>query len=124
MVQASRPSWTDTTVAVRRGEKVRIVAHGRVSAHPGWGRAGPAGTNRYDIARSLLPWVPHAALLATIARRGEVIPLVHLTRYQPMVVGPDDSRTMPRTGELYLGINDRVSDDNRGEFTATITVAR
>ena len=73
--------------------------------------------------RASCPWVPHAALLATVAPPGEAIPIAHLTGHQPMMVGPHASRTVPRTGELYLGINDQVRprqqrllrrDDHRG----------
>ncbi len=122
-VIAQDPYWTDTSIAVRRGERVRIVAFGRVVAHRQWRPVSPAGRD-HPGAKSLLPLVPHAALIATVARPGEAIPMAHLTGHQPMMVGPNASRTVPRSGELYLGINDEKSSDNSGYFAATITVAR
>ena len=122
-VIAQDPYWTDTSIAVRRGERVRIVAFGRVVAHRQWRPVSPAGRD-HPGAKSLLPLVPHAALLATVAPPGEAIPIAHLTGNQPMMVGPNASRTVPRSGELYLGINDKKAKDNSGYFAATITVAR
>ncbi len=104
--------WTDTGFDLQGGEKVSIEATGEVFAnatvsggpdgipgHPGWARYNLVGD------------APHAALIGRIGDEGE-----------PFYVGHSFTTTVQQPGELFLGVNDTGYDNNKGAFTATVTV--
>jgi hypothetical protein len=123
MVTARDPYWTDTAVAVRRGERVTVTASGRVLAHPSWPWAGPTGRNHAG-ARSMRPGLPHVALLAMVGRPGAAIRLDSPRGAgSAMLVGSHRTLDMPADGELFLGVNDRKTSDNSGYFAAQLILA-
>lgn len=114
------PFWTDTTTVVHRGERVRVTAFGDVVAHPSWPAAGPGG-RAHAGARSLLASVPHAALVAMVASPGRTRPLAAGDPSpRAVLVGTARTFTAPADGDLFLGVNDLVTGDNRGWFGATV----
>jgi hypothetical protein len=124
-VDAQNPDWTDSQVRVTSGEQVRITASGRVWAHRTYPGAGPEGLERGDQGhKDAVPHVPHAALLATVAAIGQP---GRLSAVSPAaagsvrLVGRDLTLRAPRDGELFLGINDRVTTDNHGWFQVEVT---
>ena len=124
-VIAKDPYWTDTTLTVRRGEHVRVVAVGQVSAKDtqttSWPPVGPGG-GPHKHAKSLVKRWPHAELLATVGRPGDAIPLALAPPRPPMPVGAGGVCTVGSDGELFLGINDKNTGDNSGYFAATIAL--
>jgi hypothetical protein len=106
--------WTDTGVAVQRGNQVRFTASGQVR----WSieadaLAGPDGSDK--IKNPAFP-VPNANVGMLIGRigNGRAFPIGSLQ--SPIV--------MPDNGKLYLGINDVKFDDNAGGFRVSFQYVR
>jgi Ca2+-binding EF-hand superfamily protein len=108
---SSQLAWTDTGITVRAGDPILIRASGQIQ-FSGNSRdvAEPDGA-RGRAATPAAP-LPHVDIGALIARIGNSA---------PFLVGSDsgDLRA-PRDGRLYLGVNDDILRDNRGEFRVTI----
>jgi Ca2+-binding EF-hand superfamily protein len=108
---SSQQAWTDTGITLRAGDPIMIRASGRIQ-FSGNGRdvAEPDGARgRAPTAAAPLPHVDIGALIGRIGNS------------PPFLIGSDsgDLRA-PRDGPLYLGVNDDVLRDNRGEFQVTI----
>jgi len=112
--------WTDSHVALHAGDFVTITAAGAVH----FGRApidevAPSGfawgSRCFVIGRSGSRW-PAAGLRcwSLIARIGTG---------PPFQVGASASRRVRVDGELQLGVNDNYLADNRGGWSANVTVA-
>lgn len=107
-VQA-RNAWTDTAISVRAGETVYFSADGRIR----WGtdrRDGPAGENNSPRnANRPIPSRPAAALIGRIGDDA------------PFFIGDEKGGLRMRSsGQLFLGINDDVLEDNSGSFKVTV----
>ena len=107
-VQA-RNAWTDTGISVRAGETVYFSADGRIR----WGtdrRDGPAGENNSPRnANRPIPSRPAAALIGRIGNDA------------PFFIGDEKGGLRMRSsGQLFLGINDDVLEDNSGSFKVTV----
>jgi len=115
IVVSSREAWTDTGLNVEQGDVLTIRASGTIQFSSSGrdvaeanGAAGRAAT-----ANAPLPRTEIGALLGRIGNAN------------PFVVGASlDSFRVPRAGRLYLGVNDDVLRDNRGEFRVTVSVFR
>lgn len=106
----ARSPWTNTGITVRAGQTIYFKADGRVR----WGndrRDGPAGeSNSPRNANRPIPSRPAAALIGRVG--GEA----------PFFIGDDQGGIRMRSsGELSLGINDDVFDDNTGSFRVTVS---
>jgi hypothetical protein len=104
-VDAAHP-WIDTGLSVSKGERLSFAAEGTIQwgAQPGQ-VAGPEG---------------HDAKAGKLGKGG-LIGRVGMTG-KPFAIG--NSRiplVMPKSGELFLGINDFVFGDNAGSFTVAIS---
>ncbi|HEX5563005.1 MAG TPA: hypothetical protein VFX52_15300 [Nocardioidaceae bacterium] len=126
VVVAGDPFWTDTAMAVRRGEVVRVTAFGSVEPHTGpggrWPQVGPDG-RRHRHARNIIGH-RHAGLLATVGRPAHQLRLDSKpTGCGPTYVGGHGSFVVHCDGELYLGVNDRKTRDNSGYFGATVAMS-
>jgi len=108
---SSQEPWTDTGITVRAGDVISIRASGQIR-FSGNSRdiAEPDGARgRPPTAAAPLPNVDIGALIGRIANSG------------PFLVGSDSGDLrVPRDGRLYLGVNDDILRDNRGEFRVTI----
>jgi hypothetical protein len=104
-VRAERP-WTDTGLAVTKGQSLVFDAAGTVV----WGTrpdetAGPQGTTNKKDGR-----LGKGGLIGRVGYSG-----------RPFAIGSSATPLrMPKSGRLFLGINDFVFSDNRGAFTVTI----
>lgn len=108
MVDGTKP-WTDTRVDVVAGDVVEVVAWSEVFHNEG-SSIGPEGfPNRPDLLTPLVS-ANHAGLLGRIGT-GE-----------PFYMGRGTTFEAERNGRLILGINDSGLENNRGFFTAEITV--
>ena len=103
-VDATHP-WIDSGLTVRKGDRLVFHADGQIR----WGArpdqvAGPEG---HDAKAGKLG---AGGLIGRVGSSGK-----------PFAVG--DTRTpivMPKSGKLFLGINDFIFKDNAGSFTVTI----
>lgn len=103
--------WTDSGLMVRKGQKLRISATGRVSL--GEGRfSTPTGLPRVVDTEKLMRNEPTGELIAVIGDdNDEFIP-----------VGANREFYAPRDGRLFLGVNEGKLDDNTGTYEAVIEV--
>jgi len=108
---SSQLAWTDSGLTLRAGDRIQIRATGQIQ-FSGNGRdvAEPDGARgRPPTANAPLPNIEIGALIGRIGNSA------------PFLIGSDsgDLRA-PRDGRLYLGVNDDVLRDNRGEFRVQI----
>jgi hypothetical protein len=103
--------WTDSGLMVRKGQKLRISATGRVSL--GEGRfSTPTGLPRVVDTEKLMRNEPTGELIAVIGDdNDDFIPL-----------GANREFYAPRDGRLFLGVNEGKLDDNAGSYEALIEI--
>jgi len=103
--------WTDSGLMVRKGQKLRVSATGRVSL--GEGRfSTPTGLPRVVDTEKLMRNEPTGELIAVIGDdNDDFIP-----------IGANREFYAPRDGRLFLGVNEGKLDDNTGSYDAVIEV--
>jgi hypothetical protein len=108
---ATANGWTDSGLMVRKGQRLRISATGRVSL--GEGRfSTPTGLPRVVDTEKLMRNEPTGTLIAVIGDdNDEFIP-----------IGANREFYAPRDGRLFLGVNEGKLDDNTGSYDALIEV--
>ncbi len=105
-------AWTDTGLDVQAQQQLVVNAAGELVANPE-NRTSPDGFvarpewRKYNV----VPEAPHMALIGRIGTDG-----------RPFLVGAAFRAPAPASGRLFLGINDRDTANNKGTFTATVTV--
>ena len=108
-------AFTDTGLALGRGDEVAVAATGTVlhdEKDPSR-RAGPDGDPGVgDSPANLVAGQDHSGLIGRVGPGGE-----------PFLVGSRWSSS-GLDGELFLGINDRGVENNGGSFTAQVEVRR
>lgn len=103
--------WTDSGLMVRRGQRLRISATGRVSL--GEGRfSTPTGLPRVVDTEKLMRNEPTGTLIAVIGDDNDEF----------IAVGANREFYAPRDGRLFLGVNEGKLDDNTGSYDALIEV--
>lgn len=111
VVVAANVAWVDTGIDVRSGQRVYFEAVGQVR----WGsdrRDGPGGEERspYNAGRPM-PRRPAAALIGKVGEDSTDL----------FFIGDDRGPIrLQNSGRLYLGINDDVLTDNRGNFKVLV----
>jgi LssY C-terminus len=107
--------WTDTTIDLNAGEKIRITASGTIQ-YPGAAVSGPEGLPRgwKDLLR--VPPVKDAGRGALIGRVGDFDAAL------PFLVGARLEYVVPIAGRLFLGVNEQSSDTAEGSFDVQIQV--
>jgi hypothetical protein len=103
--------WTDSGLVVRKGQRLRISATGRVSL--GQGRfSTPTGLPRVTDTEKLMRNEPTGELIAVIGDdNDDFIP-----------IGANRDFYAPRDGRLFLGVNEGNLADNTGSYDALIEV--
>lgn len=106
IVVSARQQWTPTGMTVRSGERVMFQTSGQIQlSDDPKDIAGSAGAlSQRKATGSPLPGNLAGALIGRVGQG------------QPFPIGDQTAVTMPANGQLFLGINDDVLDDNRGEF--------
>jgi hypothetical protein len=109
VVSANVP-WNDAGIDVRQGQTIYFASTGTVT----WGpsrRDGPAGERNSPINQGRpMPNRPAAALIGKVGSGNDIF-----------FIGDDTGAIRVRNGgRLYLGINDDVLTDNRGNFRVTV----
>jgi len=103
--------WTDSGLMVRRGQRLRVSATGRVSL--GQGRfSTPTGLPRVMDTEKLMRNEPTGGLIAVVGDDNDEF----------IFVGANREFYAPRDGRLFLGVNEGNLADNTGTFDALIEV--
>lgn len=101
--------WTNSGLVVRRGQRLRISATGRVML--GAGRAStPAGLPTLPDSDKLMPNEATGALIAVIGDDNN--DFIYIGRSREFVA--------QRDGVLFLGVNEGNLNDNTGTYEVTI----
>jgi hypothetical protein len=103
-------AWTDTGIDLRAGQTVAFESAGEVTWGPGR-RDGPAGErNSPSNPNRPMPNRPAAALIGRVGEGSDYF-----------FIGDDTGQIRVRNGgRLYLGPNDDVLDDNRGNYRVVV----
>ena len=103
--------WTDSGLMVRKGQRLRITATGRVSL--GQGRfSTPTGLPRVVDTEKLMRNEPTGELIAVVGDDNDDF----------IAVGASREFYAPRDGRLFLGVNEGNLDDNTGSYDVVIEV--
>ena len=101
--------WTNSGLVVRRGQRIRITAAGRVSL--GNGRfATPAGLPTLRDPQKLMTNDPTGGLIAVIGDDNDDF----------LFIGERREFVAQRDGVLFLGVNEGNLNDNTGAFDVVI----
>jgi len=101
--------WTDSGLMVRKGQRLRISASGRISL--GQGRfSTPTGLPRVMDTEKLMRDEPTGALIAVVGDDNDEF----------IFVGSGREFFATRDGRLFLGVNEGRLDDNTGTYDALI----
>ena len=105
----SNNGWTNSGLVVRKGQRLRISASGRVSL--GRGRfSTPGGLNNVPDTDKLMRNEATGALIAVIGDDNDDF----------IVVGPRREFVAQRDGVLFLGVNEGDLTDNTGSYDIVI----
>jgi hypothetical protein len=105
----SNNGWTNSGLVVRKGQRLRISASGRVSL--GRGRfSSPAGLATIQDGDKLMRNEPTGALIAVIGDDNDDF----------LVIGPRREFVAQRDGVLFLGVNEGDLTDNTGSYDIVI----
>jgi len=106
--------WTDTGMRVEAGDMVTFDAEGSIDMSGNNGdTATPAGSRTgRRAADAPLRNQPAGILIARVGNAAT------------FAVGDRRTLRAPASGELFLGVNDDVLGDNRGEYRVSVTVQR
>jgi len=103
--------WTNTGWVVKKGQRIRINASGRISL--GNGRfSGPKGISTLPDEGRLISARPTGSMIAVIGDDNNDF----------IFVGESLDFIAERDGALFLGVNEGVLDDNSGSFDVTIEI--
>ena len=103
--------WTDSGLMVRKGQRLRITANGRVSL----------GEGRFSTPTGL-PRVVDTEKLMRNENTGTLIAVIGDDNDEFIAVGANREFYAPRDGRLFLGVNEGKLDDNTGSYDALIEV--
>jgi hypothetical protein len=101
--------WSNTGLVVRRGQRLRITASGRVSL----------GNNRYSTPDGL-PQIPDRDKLMRNQPTGGLIAVIGDDNDDFIFVGSSRDFVAQRDGVLFLGVNEGNLSDNSGLFEVVI----
>lgn len=103
--------WSNTGFVVKKGQKIKITANGRVSL--GNGRyASPTGINSLPDNEKLLKTEPTGGLIAVIGDDNNDF----------IYIGQTREFTATRDGALFLGVNEGNLNDNTGSFDVKVEI--
>ena len=107
---ASNRQWTDTGINVTAGQTVTISADGRIRIARDAAEFITAGGADGRVPDATIANAPIGGLVARFGNSA------------PVFVGQNRTFRVPRSGRLYLGVNDSFWEDNSGQFNATVDV--
>jgi hypothetical protein len=103
--------WTDSGLMVRKGQRLRVSATGRVSL----------GEGRFSTPTGL-PRVVDTEKLMRNENTGTLIAVIGDDNDEFIAVGANREFYAPRDGRLFLGVNEGKLEDNTGSYDALIEV--
>lgn len=101
--------WTNTGLVVKKGQRLRVSATGRISLGSGK-YATPAGIGSLPDNERLMKTEPTGALIAVIGDDNNDF----------IFIGSNRDFIASRDGTLFLGVNEGNLEDNSGAFDTTI----
>lgn len=101
--------WTNSGLVVKKGQRIRISATGRISLGSGK-YATPAGVGSIADGERLMKTEPTGALIAVIGDDNNDF----------IFIGSQSEFVAQRDGTLFLGVNEGNLDDNSGAFDAVV----
>jgi hypothetical protein len=101
--------WTDSGLMVRKGQRLRITAQGRVSLGAGL-YSTPTGLPNQADRDKLMRTQPTGALIAVIGDDNDDF----------IFVGANREFIAQRDGRLFLGVNEGNLNDNSGAYDVTV----
>jgi hypothetical protein len=101
--------WTDSGLMVRKGQRLRITAQGRVSLGGGL-YSTPTGLPAQPDRDKLMRNQPTGALIAVIGDDNDDF----------IFIGASREFTATRDGRLFLGVNEGNLADNSGSYDVTV----
>ena len=111
VVVSAQQKWTPSGLTVRQGDRLNFTASGEIQLSADGNDVANAGgaQSRRKAAGSPLPNAYAGALIGRVGPNGPVF-----------AIGDQASLTVQESGQLFLGINDDETGDNRGEFRVKI----
>ena len=110
VVVSGQQKWTPSGLAVRKGDRLTFSSTGEIQLSANANdTATAAGSSQRKAAGAPLPNANAGALVGRVGPNGPVF-----------AIGEQASLTVQETGQLFLGINDDETGDNRGEFRVKI----
>lgn len=110
VVVSGQQKWTPSGLVVRRGDRLTFATTGEVQLSANANdTATAAGSSQRKAAGAPLPNANAGALIGRVGPNGPVF-----------AIGEQASLTVQESGQLFLGINDDETGDNRGEFRVKI----
>lgn len=103
--------WTNSGYVVRKGQKIKIKASGRVSLGKGR-RSNAGGISTLPDQNKLMQNKPTGGLIAVIGADNNDF----------IFIGESNEFIATRDGDLFLGINEGNLDDNSDSFQVTIEI--
>jgi hypothetical protein len=105
----STNGWTNSGLVVRRGQRLRVMASGRISL--GQGRfSTPTGIATLPDKAKLMQTEPTGSLIAVIGDDNDDF----------IAIGGRRDFVAQRDGVLFLGVNEGDLNDNTGAYDVTI----
>lgn len=109
LADSTANGWTNTGLVVKKGQRLRISARGRIELGNGQS-ATPAGIGAIPDTERLMKTEPTGALIAVIGDDNNEF----------VFVGANREFVAQRDGILFLGVNEGNLDDNSGAFDAVV----
>ena len=110
VVVSGQQKWTPSGLAVRKGDRLTFSTTGEIQLSTNANdTATAAGSSQRKAAGAPLPNANAGALIGRVGPNGPVF-----------AIGEQASLTVQETGQLFLGVNDDETGDNRGEFRVKI----
>jgi len=109
--------WTPTGLNVRQGQNVQFQSNGQINLDRNGVMSTPGGNPGMFDRQGPLPTTPTGALIGRIGGAG-----ARGGGGTPFLIGTQNLVVMPANGQLFLGVNDRVLNDNSGSYQIQITI--
>jgi LmbE family N-acetylglucosaminyl deacetylase len=104
--------WIDTSVEIQQGDVMLITANGTIT----WKHEGREACD----ANGAVPYARSGKKPVTGAATGALIGRIGADAAESFLIGTEQKIIAPKSGRLYLGINDDTIGDNDGQFRVWI----
>ena len=109
VVVSGQQKWTPSGLVVRRGDRLTFAATGEIQLSANASDTATATGSSRKAAGAPLPTANAGALIGRVGPNGPVF-----------AIGDQNTLTVQENGQLFLGINDDETGDNRGEYRVKI----